>query len=281
MDRALLVGINEYPDPRAVLNGCINDITDMATFLVDNCQFKKSDIRLLVDKRATTAAILERLTWLLNGIRKGDRIVFHYSGHGAQMATRNPEGEVDGLDEVICPVDFDWTDKHAIRDKDFRRIFSAIPQGVNFVWISDSCHSGDLSRFMESPEIQKQHRKSKSYPRPADIAWRVETAREKQLERATIKGVSEDLHLALITGCKSNQVSSDAFFGDRYNGAMTYFLLQLLGTEDGQAMPLKNLVSTINKSLAKAQFSQEPQLEGSPVLAKQSFLELQAVPERN
>ena len=144
MNRALLVGINAYPGNE--LNGCVNDVKDMADFLVKYCNFQYGDIRLLVDERATTDGIKVRLGWLLNGLRPGDRVLFHYSGHGAQVPTRNPQGEVDGLDEVICPVDFDWTDDHMIRDKDFHSMFSTIPEGVEFVWVSDSCHSQDLSR---------------------------------------------------------------------------------------------------------------------------------------
>ena len=37
MNRALLVGINKYPS--SPLNGCINDIQDMADFLVGKCKF--------------------------------------------------------------------------------------------------------------------------------------------------------------------------------------------------------------------------------------------------
>ena len=47
MNKALLVGINNYPT--APLRGCINDVTDMASFLVDKCGFQKGEIRLLVD----------------------------------------------------------------------------------------------------------------------------------------------------------------------------------------------------------------------------------------
>jgi hypothetical protein len=99
-----------------------------------------NSIRLLTDVRATKTAIVERLNLLVSGARPRDRLVFHYSGHGAQMPTRNPAAEVDKLDEVICPVDFDWSDEHAIRDKDFYKIFAAVPDGVEFIWISDSCH---------------------------------------------------------------------------------------------------------------------------------------------
>jgi hypothetical protein len=144
MDKALLVGINRYP--AAPLRGCVNDVTDLAQFLVDSCGFAMGDVRLIADERATKTEITDRLNWLVDGAKPGDRLFFHFSGHGTQMATRDHQGEIDGLDEVICPVDFDWTDDHVIRDKDFRRVFGSIPEGCQFVWVSDSCHSGDLER---------------------------------------------------------------------------------------------------------------------------------------
>src|SRR5712692_4457306 len=108
MNKALLVGINAYPGNE--LKGCINDVTDMRDLLQAKSGFGAADIRLLTDAQATTAEIGKGLDWLVAGVQPGDRILFHYSGHGAQMPTRNPSGEVDGLDEVICPVDFDWSD---------------------------------------------------------------------------------------------------------------------------------------------------------------------------
>ena len=177
MNRGLLVGINSYPG--APLRGCVNDVLDMAQFLTKACGFAMNDIRLLTDDRATTTGILERIGWLLTGLKAGDRVIFHYSGHGAQMATRNPQGEVDGLDEVICPVDFDWKDEHTIRDKQFAQIFSAVPRGVEFVWVSDSCHSGGLSREMPPPNNAPNM--PKAMPQPADLAWRVDTAKSTRI----------------------------------------------------------------------------------------------------
>lgn len=63
MNRALLVGINCYPD--APLRGCVNDISDMAKFLTTKCHFAMDDVRLLADKRATKHAIMERLFRML------------------------------------------------------------------------------------------------------------------------------------------------------------------------------------------------------------------------
>ena len=59
----------------------------MANFLTTKCNFAHGDIRLLTDARATTQGIRERLNWLLDGLKAGDRAFSLHSGHGAQVAT--------------------------------------------------------------------------------------------------------------------------------------------------------------------------------------------------
>jgi len=267
MDKALLVGINRYA--AAPLKGCVNDIIDMAEFLVEKCAFSKTSVRLIADERATTAEIFARLEWLVDGAQPGDRLFFHYSGHGAQMATRDHQGEIDGLDEVICPVDFDWRDEHAIRDKDFRRIFGSVPRGVEFVWVSDSCHSGDLSRDLPLPDTLV-----KLFPTPVDIQWRIESAVAKGFQPLTLTRVPEAaVNEALISGCHSEQTSADASFDGRPNGVLTYFLLQTLRAERGLEMPLADVHATVKAAVAATQrYRQVPGLEGSPDVIKQPFL---------
>lgn len=266
MNRALLVGINKYPD--APLHGCVNDVTDMAAFLTARCGFATKDIRLLTDRRATTAGIKERLAWLVRGAKAGDRLLFHYSGHGAQVATRSEAEEVDRLDEVICPVDFDWTDARMIRDKDFQRAFAPVPAGVDFVWISDSCHAGDLTRAMPLPEQRRR-----CLLPPEDIAWRnrvaAETAGDFGLGRAAAR-----LNVALIAGCRSNQTSSDGAFDGKPNGVLTYCLIEALAAGDGLSVPLKKLIVRLRSAVALAGYEQVPQLEGSAALKARSFLGL-------
>ena len=262
-DKALLVGINAYPN--CPLNGCVNDITDMANYLSSSCGMSAANIRLLVDDRATTQAILERLEWLVNGASPGDRLFFHYSGHGVQVPTRNAAGEVDSLDEAICPVDFDWSDARMIRDKDFYRIFSKIPEGVDFIWVSDSCHSGDLSREFTQTKV-------KTIPMPVDINWRAKTAKEIGI---VPQGMGKDitgtatLNVALISGCKSNQTSADAFINGRYNGACTYYLLKELSkTPDA---PLNKIIENVDAAIKQDHYEQIPGLEGSQSLMNKSF----------
>ncbi len=286
MNRALLVGINAYPD--SPLRGCVNDVEDMSDFLVGKCGFVEREIRLLTDKRATTGAILERLLWLIKGARAGDRLFFHYSGHGVQLTTRDSSGEVDGLDEAVCPFDFDWSDEHAIRDKDFARLFKAVPAGVNFIWVSDSCHSGDL--------IRAPSRSARGTPRtrtpaagqsairwigmPADMAWRIRTATALHIKPGTLGRAVHGLNLALITGCRSDQTSADAFFSGRFNGALTYMLLRGLRARNGLCDPLKTIVPRVRGMLKKAGFTQEPQLEGNAGLHRMPFLAAGGEPEK-
>lgn len=268
MNRALLVGINEYPSQP--LNGCVNDVVDMSNFLVDHCGFAMDDVRLLVDGRATKNAIIERLGWLLNGVKAGDRIYFHYSGHGVQMPTRNPQGEVDGLDEAICPVDFDWSDEHTIRDKEFHQIFSAVPKGVEFIWVSDSCHSADLSRAMMRETEGKMMSVRTMLP-PADIYWRIQTAKSKKMKAMGFEKAVSNLNLALISGCQSDQTSADAVFGGRANGALTYFLLKVVGSEKPHKMSLSKVVEKVNVALDLENFTQNPQIEGDTQLLNKPF----------
>lgn len=267
MKKALLVGINKYPDPDNELSGCINDITDMADFICKEKAFKTTDVRLVADDRATKANIIERLNWLVKGAQAGDQLLFHYSGHGAQMTTRSKTGEPDKLDEVICPWDFDWTDLTALRDKEFAKIFSTVPKGVDFIWISDSCHSADLSRGFKKPKAFK----ARTMIPPPDIAWRTRSIDSTPVKLQELARTAKKRNLALLSGCMSNQESSDAVFNKRPNGALTYYLLKTLKTTSGKTDPLRVIISRVNAALKKAGFDQRPQVEGNEGLIDKAF----------
>src|SRR5436190_18475232 len=96
--RALLVGINDYPDPANRLEGCVNDVFLMSAILQE-CGFAPEDIRVVLNERATATGILDRLEWLLEGTEDGQDRVLFYSGHGAQIPDYGEKEKVDHLDE--------------------------------------------------------------------------------------------------------------------------------------------------------------------------------------
>lgn len=141
--RVLCVGINRYPT--APLSGCVADVQAWAGM------FKRvgfEDPVMLLDERATRAAIVESLSSLVTSSRPGDVIVFQYSGHGTQLpdVSRDElDGDTPGEDEAICPYDF--ASGNFLIDDDIGEIFNRLPSGVNLTCFMDCCHSGTISRF--------------------------------------------------------------------------------------------------------------------------------------
>ena len=253
-NKALLVGINKYPNPQNELRGCINDILDMEHFITEtNKVYAKQNIKKLTDRDATKKGILTQLKWLLEGAQSGDQLLFHYSGHGAQAPTLNAKLEADGLDEIICPYDFDGSNVTTLRDKEFAQLFAGIPKGVHFVWISDSCHAEDLSRDlnMDKEIIYRQfqgvtHHKHDKLP---------ETSSEN------FNAITTPLNGALLSACASHELSADAYINNRFNGAFTHYLIKnLLQYSDSKSM--QAIVQLVNIDLDKNGYDQNPESEG-------------------
>ena len=80
------------------------------------------------------------------------------------------------------------------------------------------------------------------------------------------------INVGLISGCKSNQTSADAYFDGKYNGALTYYLLQVLEQEKTHKKSIKTIVAEVNKKLVENNFSQQPQTEGNTSILNQAFL---------
>jgi hypothetical protein len=143
--RALLVGINDYPDPANRLEGCVNDVYLMSALLQEG-GFLPEEVRVVLNDRATAAGIESRLHWLLDGVRDGDERFLFYSGHGAQLPEYGPRQEPDHVDECLVPYDFDWTSARAITDKVFCELYAQLPYESRFVAVLDCCHSGGMTR---------------------------------------------------------------------------------------------------------------------------------------
>ncbi len=143
--RALLIGIDDYPDPGDRLAGCVNDVFLMSEVLQES-GFEASQIRSVLNDRATAQGIRERIHWLLDGAQPGDRRVLYFSGHGTQITDYGLDETVDRRDECLVPYDFDWTRERAIVDDWFHDLYTQLPYDVRFTAIFDCCHSGGMTR---------------------------------------------------------------------------------------------------------------------------------------
>ena len=267
--RALLIGINRYQIPGADLRGCVNDVEDLSQVLRSFHGFKPADITKLTDGAATKKAIQSGIKKLLRGLKKGDVALLHYSGHGSNVPDDNGD-EADGRDEILCPTDLDWKDP--LRDDWLRASFDRLPKGAGLTVIMDCCHSGTNTRAILPPDAPVKER---YLPSPWGLAEvesgrslprRVTTELRKSSrgKRKSSDVVDANLPEVLITGCRDTQTSADAFINGRYNGALTFALVEAIRATKGR-LTFRELHDRAGGVLKTRKFDQVPQLEGRKV----------------
>lgn len=270
--KAIIVGINNYGVAAPKLNGCVNDALQAADLLRRRYGFENSNLRLLTDGRATQSAILERLEWLVSDARDEDQLVFHYSGHGSQVADRDGD-EVDRLDEIICPYDMDWD--HPLTDDILARYFDPLPDKTKLTVILDSCHSGTgirdirpnaVDRFLVAPPDIRNRAAEEiedfgAYfsvtikdPKPTDPR----KGPRQLFRQAKRRGGYQPI---LIAGCKAAETSADIRVDNDYHGALTYAFVKTVDAAKGK-ISYRQLIQRVRGRVKDLRVTQTPQLEG-------------------
>ncbi|MCP4701991.1 MAG: hypothetical protein GY862_34805 [Gammaproteobacteria bacterium] len=269
--KALLVGINDYHSIED-LRGCINDVINMRELLKNYLGFRNEDIRVLADKRATSANILHRLEWMVSSASAGDMLVFSFSGHGSQIRDRNGDELQDHMDEILCTWDLDdqWRSGYIVDDQ-LENIFRKLPENVSLEVFLDCCHSGwdtapspvgTQRGIAQNPQTGSENtdRISKYLEPPVDILCRSEG--DENLLKATQRFASKSGSLSRYTvwaGCMPSQVSMDAYIGGNYNGAFSYYFCKLMRERQGNVSREK-LLENLRDSLRSSRYAQIPQL---------------------
>lgn len=298
--RALVIGINDYR-AQARLQGCVNDTTNLRLVLGELAGFAGDQIRMLVDARATRAAIERQLRWLVDGAAPGDLLVLHFSGHGSQVRDRGVLDEADDeLDEILCPWDMDWNGTFI--DDDYLDEALKVPEGVALEVILDCCNSGgagaehgggaasaasasDAPSNAVSPGDEPP---SAVHPRvvppaaaragepvvvprflppPARVARRLDGSRS--LRRLLAR--REPNRLASWSACAASQTAADTRIDGVPHGAFTFYFCKHL-RDAGGALARAALLERVRMSLRQAGYSQVPELAAPPeFLLEQPF----------
>ncbi len=258
--KALCVGINDYPIEGADLAGCVNDANAWADLLVDRFDFARSSVKMLTDRRAKKKAILDGLKSLIAGSKEGDILVFTNSSHGSYVPDTDDD-EPDGYDETMCP--WDVKDAH-ITDDELRAILNDIPPGVHFTLISDSCHSGSVTRASLDeviPGLRTKDKRRVRFLNPALIRrTRLLPDSQRTKPRGRI-GTQSGMRHVLVAGCRDDEYSYDARIGSTFHGAMTYHAIKVIRAARYKITPAQ-LTRELNRRLPDAGFDQHPQVSG-------------------
>lgn len=158
--RALVIGVNAYPQillngvpGQRDLRGAVADAKNVEKALVDHFDVKREEIRLLIDEAATRDGILAAFReWLIDGTNPGDRVIFYFAGHGAQVEDENGDEGLDRFDEVLAPHDTKGELQGAdaglsgfITDDEIGELLDQLA-GREVLVIVDACHSGTITR---------------------------------------------------------------------------------------------------------------------------------------
>lgn len=114
-NRALLVGIGKYDTRKtgwSVIHGD-SDVDMLSEWLISN-GYKEANINCLKNEQATKNGIVKALRELAMKCRPGDKVIFHFSGHGQPISDLNGDEKKKPFDEAIVPYDACRTRRYKI-----------------------------------------------------------------------------------------------------------------------------------------------------------------------
>jgi len=230
---SLHIGLNRvdpvhYAGWKGELVACENDARDMETIARSQGLVAQS----LLTKAATSTALLGLIEKAARELVEDDFFSLTYSGHGGQINDVNND-EPDGLDETWSLYD------RELVDDELYAMWSRFRPGVRVVVLSDTCHSGTMTKAMFLnpapflPHLETRVRTSTGPNlRPKFLPPDVQSKIYK--ERATLyddirqktprrEKVDVECSVILISACQDNQVAMDG----TKNGLFTETLLKV------------------------------------------------------
>lgn len=224
--RSLHIGLN-YPGTSAELAGCVNDARDWQA-AAGGLGY---DARVVLEP--TGAQLLAELRAEVALARWGDRLLVTYSGHGTWLPD-NSGDEPDGRDEALVPSDY--RTGGLIVDDELLEVWAGLRYGVRAVFVSDSCHSGSVSREVEplygysiggQPHPTMPSYRSR-FLSPAHVPGAGDSVALKRAAALPVAGKSRPSRVALLSGCADSEVSYDAVIDGRPRGAASWAYLTAL-----------------------------------------------------
>ncbi len=300
MDKALLVGLNKYesvPD----LRGCENDVRIISQLLVEQYGFQDSNIVKLLNEDAIKRNVVQELETLTDGAKPGERLVFHFSGHGSYRPSENDDEEVD---EIICFYDMDWDapSTFLIDDELGDLLARIVPENVQLTVVLDACHSATGTRqlgdgktsenplmiisdtvhvldkatnfdidktqiLLEDGDAEFMEIVIEKYGPYIALARTTErdtlyrALRRRRRVRRFTEYVGRNMNHQLIASASEDQIAADAHIADDFYGAFSYYLCKSARSLGAQ-QNLREIVRETTRALRVEGYSQTPQIEG-------------------
>jgi len=252
--RAICVGINAYPGANQ-LYGCVPDAQLWARTL-GALGFQT---QLILDANATYNSLLSALKSMISSSKRGDVIVFQYSGHGTSV----PHEGGQEPDEAMVPFDF-FTTGALLLDKELASIFSTVPDGVNLTCFFDCCHSGDLDRLLLS---RTTSRARFIHLTASQIALYHQFAGKRALRLLPTKATGAAQRDISFAACSRSESAMETNGQGDFTGRATELIRKLAGTVSNSRFKA-SVVAAFGPGAR-----QHPELDGARALFDSAFLQ--------
>ena len=221
---ALVIGIDayQYVNP---LKGAVNDARDIAGALKG---LGVKDVRLFLDGEAERGRIIRAWRELIATTAPDATLVLTYAGHGAQQPERVPGSEADGKDEFLVLAGFaprgPGTAQRLTDDELAVLLKEAAPRRV--IFISDSCHSGTMTRGFDT-------RADQLGTRAIAIDGIEDDALPPPTRAALAAEAEEQPHVTFFAAVADDELAPEVMIDRRPRGALSWaFANALRGNAD-------------------------------------------------
>ncbi|GAB4468755.1 MAG: hypothetical protein OHK0029_41240 [Armatimonadaceae bacterium] len=232
------------------LRGPTNDVRGMTDLLTGRYGFTSERLRILVNREATRANILESWEWLIRSAGPEDAVLFFFSGHGTMVSFGRSQSGAPNQTSAIIPYDYGRPAGPIVGYEIGERI-DRLPTR-HIVVIVDACHAGSASRHLLGrtkyfdimrPGIQEvldpQATRIKAPPTDASLVLGGERgnatgSRRPEWYLGAARIGQAALDCALLTSDPSGE-------GNLHMGAMTYSLLEELKRDTQSTLTYEQL----------------------------------------
>lgn len=270
---ALLIGIDGYE--RMPLSGCVNDIDDVATFLVERVGVAADSIRKLTAPAAerpkptelganapTYAGIVSALQSLAGEpVQAGDSVLFYYSGHGSAERIPAAQSYYEGL------VPLDYEQAGLLFDVELNRLLQEIAQrSHDLTVILDCCHSGGATRDLLPDQ---PNRRTRFLPLDHDEAKGPSPGAARLVQRGLLSLPWEQTQeYTVLAACHADEKASECNLpppDGRQHGLLSYCLLDLLRQCEPRSLAKlrwNDIWEPLKAAMLELNSSQRPQILG-------------------
>jgi pimeloyl-ACP methyl ester carboxylesterase len=260
---ALLVAIDQYAAPVSPLNGCVNDVLAIKTYLEERVKEPSNlHIQTLLNQESTYAGIISAFRSHLGQAKAGDAVLFYYAGHGSQEQTPAEFWaiEPDHWHETLVCYDSRTPTGKDLADKELAKLIAEVAEHKpQMTIVLDCCHSGSGTRDID-PTVAVRQAPADSRVRSID-QFLFSASEIEQLSSTENWKMPHGNHV-LISACRDRELAKELRINGQSRGAFSYYLQDTLRQANG-SLTVRELFKRTHALVSNRVTAQSPQLESS------------------